>query len=148
MGSQTDLYHTQGRLLGAAVEAPCGLRGEALIFAKKPANPNHSGVHNGNFPTDRQLCQTTSQLITLRVCIQCCRKCNKLKAFPEDPAGSFQFSDGKGAVESIQGAVDSILLNASCLQVTCSAPPRTEHIERIKTASCNLHYYHPNIFLG
>lgn len=36
MGSQTDLYHTQGRFLGAAVEAPHGLRGEALIFAKKP----------------------------------------------------------------------------------------------------------------
>jgi len=55
-------------------------------------------------------------------------------------------------MESVQGVVDSILVNASCLQLlltslkanfTYLAPPRIEHVARSKIASCNLHYYHP-----
>lgn len=149
MGSQTDLYHTQGGLLGAAVEAPCGLRGGALLFAKRAllaANPSHSGVHNGNFATDRQLCQTTSQLIHSEYAYSAVENVTSWRHFQRTPLALSSFRMGRGAVESMQGVVDSILLHVSCLQVTCSAPPRTEHVERIKTASCNLHYYHSNIF--
>jgi len=36
MGGKADLYHSQGKVLGAAVEGLRGLREEACIFAKKP----------------------------------------------------------------------------------------------------------------
>lgn len=36
MGRKADLYRSQGRVLGSAVEGLCGLRGEARTFTKKP----------------------------------------------------------------------------------------------------------------
>lgn len=157
MGRKGDLCRSQGRVLGWAVEGLHGLREEAHYSTKKPFMLQNQKTLVSLMETSWQIrhCVKQQSLDVFWAWIECCRKCSRLKTFPEVPRGFFPFFSGKqgrwSPVRGISTAFSYVLVTfLSCWlfwkqRWLTQHLPRIKHLARSKIESCNLHYHQPII---